>query len=95
MRILRPTIALVLGLALAPAVVSGAFAQSANSSVPPPSAPATLSGSAPATTGMGANNSAPVGGPGLTGAPHVKTHKRTHKKMYGKHHNYQKYSKGR
>ncbi|WP_284944788.1 hypothetical protein [Acidisoma cladoniae] len=89
MRILRPTFALVLGLALAPAV---ALAQ--NSSVPPNNPSASITAPSGTTAGTGANASRPVGGPGLTEAPHVKTHKRAHKHMYGKHYNVMKHSKG-
>ena len=61
MRILTPSLALVLGLALAPAA---AFAQASNVSVPPPNPKASVTGSmAPSTVGSGANNSVPVGGP--------------------------------
>ena len=95
MRILRPAFALLLGLALAPVLVTGAFAQSANSSVPASNADSTIPGSAPGSAGTGANNSAPVGGPGLTGAPYKKTHKRHYKHAYGKHYNVMKHSKGR
>ena len=90
MRILSPSLALVLGLALAPAA---ALAQAANVSVPPPNPKASLTTSTPVTTeGSGANNSRPVGGPGLTGLQHKKNHKRAHHKFYGRHHDYSKSS---
>jgi hypothetical protein len=86
MRIFNPSLALVLGLALAP---TAALAQASSVSVPPPNPKASLSGSnAPTTEGSGANNSRPVGGPGVNEAPHLKEHKRKHHKFYGKHHDY-------
>jgi len=89
MRILTPSFALVLGLALAPAA---AMAQAANSSVAPSSPSVGVTSSAPVvTTGSGANNSKPVG-PGVTGTVHKKYHKRSHHKFYGKHHDYTKTS---
>jgi hypothetical protein len=90
MRILRPTFALVLGLALAPAV---ALAQNANNSVPPNNPSASITAPSGSTAGTGANSSRPVGGPALVGKPYVKTHKRSHRRMYGKHYNVQKFSK--
>jgi hypothetical protein len=90
MRILTPSLALVLGLALAPAA---AMAQAANSSVAPSSPSVGVTSSAPVTTaGSGANNSKPVGGPAVTGQAHKKYHKRSHHKFYGKHHDYTKTS---
>ena len=100
MRILTPSIVLVLGLALAPAV---AMAQSIKGTAPsqtgsgasntqPVGGPGISSSQAPAQAGSGANNSQPVGGPGLTGLQHKKYHKRAHKKFYGKHHDYTKSS---
>ena len=53
MRILRPTIALVLGLALAPAFVSVASAQNANNSVPPNNPSASISAPSGTTAGVG------------------------------------------
>ncbi|GAB0113287.1 hypothetical protein [Acidisoma sp. C75] len=86
MRIFNATLAIVLGLALAPAA---ALAQNSASSVPPPNPKASITGTAPAaSSGQGANNSAPVGGPGIVAKPHAKTHKRKHKKLNGKHYNY-------
>ena len=86
MRILPPSLALVLGLALAPAA---AFAQASNVSVPPPNPKASVTTSNVAgTEGSGANNSKPVGGPGIDKAPHAKNHKRAHHKLYGKHYDY-------
>jgi hypothetical protein len=90
MRILTPSLALVLGLALAPAA---AFAQASNVSVPPPNPKASVTGTmVPSTAGTGANNSVPVGGPGFDKYAHKKYHKRAHKKFYGKHHDYTKSS---
>jgi hypothetical protein len=75
---------------LAPAA---AFAQAANVSVPPPNPKASITGTMPpVSSGDGANNSVPVGGPGVDKHPHPKTHKRAHKKFYGKHHDYTKSS---
>lgn len=86
MRILTPSLALVLGLALAPAA---AMAQASNVSVPPPNAKASVTGSqAPTSVGAGANNSVPVGGPGLNKNAHKKYHPRSHHKLYGKHYDY-------
>ena len=86
MRILKPSLAIVLGLALAPVA---AFAQADNSSVPPPSPSSSLTTTNPVTSsGQGANASVPVGGPSVTKKPHAKTHKRAHHKMYGKHYDY-------
>jgi hypothetical protein len=69
------------------------MAQAANSSVPPPTPKASVTTSNVAgTVGSGANNSKPVGGPGVNKTVHHKTHHRTHKKMYGKHHDYTKSS---
>ncbi|MCB8873686.1 hypothetical protein [Acidisoma silvae] len=86
MRILKPSLAIVLGLALAPAA---AFAQADNSSVPPPNPKASITTTNPVTSsGQGANNSVPVGGPSVDKKPHAKTHKRAHHKMYGKHYDY-------
>ncbi len=86
MRILTPSLALVLGLALAPAA---AFAQAANVSVPPPNPKASVtSPTVPSTVGSGANNSKPVGGPGVNKHPHPKYHKRAHHGLYGKHYDY-------
>lgn len=88
MRILKPTLAIVLGLALAPAA---AFAQASNSSVPPPNPKASVTTDTPATTvGEGANGSRPVGGAGVTLTPEKKKHKRHHKNMSGKHKDYTK-----
>jgi hypothetical protein len=82
------------GLLLICSVTQGAMAQSTGTPVPPPGAPNTLTGPGTGdTTGSGANNSKPVGGPALTGTPHVKTHKRHNTKMYGKHYNVNKHSK--
>jgi hypothetical protein len=90
MRILKPTLAIVLGLALAPAA---AFAQATNSSVPPPNPKASVTTSTPATTvGEGANGSRPVGGAGVTLTPQHKKHKRAHKNFNGKHKDYTKSS---
>jgi hypothetical protein len=90
MRILTPSLALVLGLALAPAA---AMAQAANVSVPPPNPKASVTTSNVAgTAGSGANNSRPVGGPGVNKYPHEKYHKRAHHKFYGKHNDYTKSS---
>jgi hypothetical protein len=90
MRILKPTLAIVLGLALAPAA---ALAQASNSSVPPPNPKASVTTSAPATTiGQGANGSRPVGGAGVTLTPEQKKHKRHHKNFSGKHKDYTKSS---
>jgi hypothetical protein len=84
MRILTPSLALVLGLALAPAA---AMAQNANlPATPNPNA--AITGQAPVSVGSGANNSEPSGGPGLNQTQHPKHHKRTHHKFYGKHHDY-------
>lgn len=86
MRILKPSVAIVLGLALAPAA---ALAQASNSSVPPPNPAASVtSPNVPTSSGEGANNSVPVGGPGVNKHPHPKTHKRAHHKLYGKHYDY-------
>jgi hypothetical protein len=86
MRILTPSLALVLGLALAPAA---ALAQAANVSVPPPNPKASVSSSSvPTQVGSGANNTKPVGGPGINGNSHPKYHKRAHHKLYGKHYDY-------
>ena len=90
MRILTPSLALVLGLALAPAA---AFAQADNVSVPPPNPKASVTTSSPVMTqGSGANNSRPVGGPGVNDYEHKKYHKRAHHKFYGRHHDYTKSS---
>jgi hypothetical protein len=65
------------------------MAQAANSSVPPPSPHASVTTSNVAgTVGSGANNSRPVGGPGVNKTVHHKTHHRAHHKMYGKHYDY-------
>jgi hypothetical protein len=93
MRKLRSPLALVLGLALSAAVATAAVAQSAGTPVPAPGSENTLTGPNAGTVGSGANNSAPSGGPALTGTPHVKTHKRKNRHMYGKHYNYMKHSK--
>ncbi len=85
MRILNPSLALVLGLALAPAA---ALAQASNSSVPPPNPSASVTSSTPVTTQGQGTNSVPVGGPGVDKHPHAKTHKRAHHKLYGKHYDY-------
>ncbi len=86
MRILTPSLTLVLGLALAPAA---ALAQADNVSVPPPNPKASVtSPNFPTTEGSGANASKPVGGPGVDETPHAKTHKRAHHKFYGKHYDY-------
>jgi hypothetical protein len=86
MRILKPSLAIVLGLALAPAA---ALAQASNVSVPPPNPKASLTTTNPvSSTGQGANNSQPTGGPGVNKHPHPKTHKRSHHKAYGKHYDY-------
>ncbi len=86
MRILTPSLALVLGLALAPAA---AMAQSANANLPAtPNPNAAITGQAPTSVGSGANNSQPSGGPALTQKEHAKTHKRAHRHFYGKHHDY-------
>ncbi|WP_419760448.1 hypothetical protein [Acidisoma sp.] len=90
MRILTPSLALVLGLALAPAA---AMAQAANVSVPPPNPKASVtSPSYPTQVGSGANNTKPVGGPGVNDYAHKKYHKRAHHKFYGRHHDYTKSS---
>ncbi len=103
MRILTPSIALVLGLALAPAA---ALAQSITGPAPgqtgsgagntqPVGGPAVQSPTVPGTAGSGANNSKPVGGPGINGFSHKKTHKRSHHKIYGKHHDYTRSAPGK
>jgi hypothetical protein len=90
MRILKPSLAIVLGLALAPAA---ALAQASNVSVPPPNPKASVTTTNPVTSsGQGANNSQPVGGPSIDKTAHAKNHKRAHHKMYGKHHDYTKSS---
>jgi hypothetical protein len=69
------------------------MAQAANVSVPPPNPKASVTTSNVAgTVGSGANNSKPVGGPGVIKSPHAKYHKRAHHKFYGKHHDYTKSS---
>jgi hypothetical protein len=84
MRILTPSLALVLGLALAPAA---AMAQNANlPATPNPNA--AITGQAPVSVGSGANNSEPSGGPALKQTAKPKYHKRSHKHFYGKHHDY-------
>jgi hypothetical protein len=93
MRKLRSPLALLLGLAMSAAVVTAASAQSAGTPVPAPGSANTLTGANAGTVGSGANNSAPSGGPALTGTPHEKTHKRHNRHMYGKHYNYMKHSK--
>jgi hypothetical protein len=86
MRILKPSLAIVLGLALAPAA---ALAQSDNSSVPPPNPKASITTTNPVgQSGQGANASVPTGGPSVDKLAHGKTHKRAHHKMYGKHYDY-------
>jgi hypothetical protein len=86
MRILKPSLAIVLGLALAPAA---ALAQASNSSVPPPNPKASITTTNPVTSvGQGANQSVPTGGPGVNKHPHPKTHQRAHHKFYGKHYDY-------
>ena len=86
MRILKPSLAIVLGLALAPAA---AFAQADNSSQPPPNPKASITTTNPVgSVGQGANGSVPTGGPSVEKTPHAKTHKRAHHKMYGKHYDY-------
>ena len=85
MRILTASLAIVLGLALAPAA---ALAQASNASVPPPSPKASITGTAPAGSVGQGTNSVPSGGPGLVKKPHAKTHKRSHHKFNGKHHDY-------
>ncbi len=90
MRTLNLSLALVLGLALAPAA---AMAQAANSSVPPPNPKASITTTNPvSSSGGGANNSVPVGGPSVSAIAHKKYHKRSHHKFYGKHHDYTKSS---
>jgi hypothetical protein len=90
MRILNLSLALVLGLALAPAV---AMAQASNVSVPPPNPKASITTTNPVmSSAEGVNKSKPVGGPSISKLAHPKTHKRKHKKAYGKHHDYTKSS---
>jgi hypothetical protein len=100
MRILTPSIVLVLGLALAPAA---ALAQSTTGAAPtqsgagannskPAVGPGVTSQTAPTQEGSGANNSKPVGGPGISGYNHKKYHKRKHHGLYGKHYDYTKSS---
>jgi hypothetical protein len=100
MRILTPSLALVLGLALAPA---GAMAQAIKGTAPgqsgsgannsqPVGGPGVTSTAPLTQSGSGANNSQPVGGPAITGLQHKKYHKRSHHKFYGKHHDYTKSS---
>ena len=97
MRVLTPSIVVVLGLALAPAA---GMAQS-------------IKGATPTQNGLrreqyaacwrprrhkldGADagrlrrpaNTKPVGGPGINGYSHNKSHKRAHHKFYGRHHDY-------
>ncbi|WP_158806573.1 MULTISPECIES: hypothetical protein [unclassified Acidisoma] len=93
MRKPRSPLALILGLAMSAAVVTAASAQVTGSPVPAPGSVNTLTGQNAGTVGSGANNSAPSGGPALTGTPHVKTHKRHNRHMYGKNYNYMKHSK--
>jgi hypothetical protein len=100
MRIFALSSALVIGLALAPAV---ALAQSVKGEAPtqsgsgasntqPVGGPGLTSSSAPTQEGSGAGNTKPVGGPGINGYSHNKYHKRAHHKFYGKHHDYTKSS---
>lgn len=90
MRILKPSLAIVLGLALAPAA---AFAQASNATVPPPNPKASITTTNPVgSSGEGANKSVPTGGASTTKKPHEKTHKRKHHKMNGKHKDYTKSS---
>jgi hypothetical protein len=85
MRILKPSLAIVLGLALAPAA---ALAQADNSSVPPPNPKASITTTNPVGQSGEGQNSVPTGGPSVNKTPHGKTHKRAHHKMYGKHYDY-------
>ena len=96
MRVLTPSIVVVLGLALAPAA---GMAQSIKGATPtqtgsganntqPVGGPGVTSSMAPTQAGSGASNTKPVGGPGINGYSHNKSHKRAHHKFYGRHHDY-------
>jgi len=90
MRILTPSLALVLGLALAPAA---AMAQAANSSTPPANPSAQVTTTNPVmSSGEGANKSKPVGGPAIEKRAVPKSHHRKYRHTYGKHHDYTKSS---
>jgi hypothetical protein len=56
--------------------------------VPPPNPHASITSTTPATKAGAGNTARPVGGPGVVKTAHPKTHKRTHHKMNGKHHDY-------